>query len=167
VEVVSLAGDITVESVREGLVARTLEAFGMIEILVNNAGIEPLVAFDTQTVAEIVRAIELNYIATVLLTHQVLPHMLAKGRGHIVAVSSTMGPKGQPYAPPTYSGTKAAQVKWAEAVRAELRGSGVGVSAVCPGIVAGAGIVGELTKVTGASHRARRPSLPTRLRARS
>ncbi len=83
-----------------------------------------------------------------LLTHQVLPHMLANRHGHIVAVASTMGLKGQPYGA-TSSGTKAAQIKWAEALRVELRDSGIGVSVVCPGIVAGAGIVGELTNATG------------------
>ncbi len=148
VDVVSVAGDITAETVRDELVTRTLEAFGSIEILINNAGIEPLIAFDAQSPAAIVCAIDLNYTATVLLTHQVLPHMLANRHGHIVAVASTMGLKGQPYGA-TYSGTKAAQIKWAEALRVELRDSGIGVSVVCPGIVAGAGIVGELTNATG------------------
>jgi short-subunit dehydrogenase len=145
---ISISGDLTESSVRAELVAKSLEEFGSIEILINNAGAEPITSFAAQTEEDIIKTIELNLTATLLLTRQVIPLMLSQKRGHIVTVASGAGKKGQAYAA-TYSATKAGQVKWAEGLRAELKGTGVDISVVCPSMVRGAGVVKEFADATG------------------
>jgi short-subunit dehydrogenase len=147
-QVITVSGDIRSPSVRAELVRTATRAFETIDLLINNVGFEPMAEFSTQREEEIVSTIEINLIAPLLLARQLIPAMVSRGHGYIVAVSSGTGLMGQPFAA-TYSATKAAEVKWAEALRAELAGSGVGVSVVCPGMVTGAGIVKAFQDATG------------------
>jgi short-subunit dehydrogenase len=115
---------------------------GPIELWVNNAGIMPTGAFAAQPI-EVSRAIiDINYAALVEATALVLPRMLARGHGTIVNMASATGIK--PLAGvAVYSGTKAAVIAFSEALRRELRGSGVRVIAIAPNLVRtalGAGI---------------------------
>jgi short-subunit dehydrogenase len=75
-----------------------------------------------------------NLWAPLRLTHRLLPAMLERGSGHIAVTASL---NGMVTAPGTagYGLTKAGLIAWYEALRAELRGSGVGITLVCPGFV--------------------------------
>jgi short-subunit dehydrogenase len=77
-------------------------------------------------------------LAPVELTRLALPGMVERGCGHVVHVSSIAGPFFLPHAT-NYATSKAALVKHALSLRAELRGSGVSASAVYPGFVRGEG----------------------------
>jgi short-subunit dehydrogenase len=134
--------DITTEEGRRTAVAAAEEAFGPIDVLVNNAGWEQVMRFVDQTEEDIVATVRLNLEAALLLTRLVLPGMLERRRGHVVNISSIAGKAAVPYNS-VYSGTKHALVGWSLSLRAELHRSGVGVSVICPGYVLEAGLFAE------------------------
>jgi short-subunit dehydrogenase len=97
--------DLTDRAALRGLVDR-VEADGPIDILVNNAGDEKVGAFDTMDADTVEFIVTLNVLAVAELQRQVVPRMVARGRGHIVNVSSFAGV----ICPPnlaTYAATKA------------------------------------------------------------
>ncbi len=75
---------------------------------------------------------DVNWLGTLHTVRAALPGMIERGRGHVVIVSSGGGVRGFPQAA-VYSGTKAAQRGFAEALRHELDGTGVCVTTVYPG----------------------------------
>lgn len=133
-----VAVDITEDQGRRRALEAAEEAFGPPDVLVNNAGWERVLRFTDQTEDDIAKTVRLNVEATMLLTRLVLPGMLERRRGHVVTISSIAGKAIVPYNA-VYAGTKHALVGWSLSLRAELHGSGVGVSVVCPGYVAEAG----------------------------
>ena len=129
-----------------GALVADLEAAGRPPaVWVNNAGIMPTGAFLDQAPATDDRVLDVDLRAVVHATRAVLPGMLARGRGSIVQVASATGVK--PMAGlAVYSGAKAAVIGFTEALRRELRGSGVHVGVVLPYLAAtpmGAGITAQ------------------------
>jgi len=103
-----------------------------VDVLVNNAGFGtygPVSDIDARREHELVAV---NVDALVRLTHAVLPGMLRRGRGGILNVASTIAFQPAPYQA-TYGAAKAFVLSFSEALWAETRGSGVTVSALCPG----------------------------------
>jgi short-subunit dehydrogenase len=126
-----------------GLVARAEAAIGPLDLLINNAGIEvaaPYSAFTDDELADITRV---NLIAPMVLTRHVLPGMLERGRGHIVTISSLAGRGGIAYNA-LYATTKAGLIGFARSIRAELAGTPVGSSVICPGFVAREGMYARM-----------------------
>jgi short-subunit dehydrogenase len=123
----------------DSLVERCQGALGAIDVLVNNAGVEQVASFTEYTREELISMVELNLTAPLLLTHRVVPGMLARGRGHVVFVASLAGKLGPPYNEP-YAATKAALVGLTQSLRAEYLDQPVGFSVVSPGFVAGEGM---------------------------
>jgi len=123
----------------DGVVERAEAGIGPIDLLVNNAGVEATAAFDAYTSAEIQAMVAVNLTAPMLLTHRLLPGMLARGRGHVVFISSVAGKLGTPYSEP-YSATKAGLVALGQSLRIEYDHAPVGFSVVCPGFIAGDGM---------------------------
>ncbi len=139
VRAVVVPADLAAVAERERLAREAEAAFGPIDVLVNNAGVEPtgpFAAFDAATIAQ---TVEVNVTAPIHLASLLLPGMIARRRGHLVHLASLAGKKGAPY-DAVYSGTKAALVEWSSALRPELRGTGVGSSVICPGYVTGEGM---------------------------
>ena len=134
--------DLTDDAGRRGMVEAAERAFGPIDVLVNNAGWEAVMAFVHQSEDDIRQTIGLNLEGTLLLTHLVLPGMLERRRGHVVNMSSVAGKAAVPWNT-VYSATKHALVGFSLGLRAELKGTGVGVSVICPGYVAEAGLYAE------------------------
>lgn len=103
-----------------------------VDVLVNNAGFGtygPFAEIDAGREHELVAV---NVDALVRLTHAVLPGMLARGRGGILNVASTIAFQPGPYQA-TYGASKAFVLSLSQALWAETRGSGVTVTALCPG----------------------------------
>ncbi len=103
-----------------------------VDILVNNAGFGtygPFAEVDAEREHELVAV---NVDALVRLTHAVLPGMLARGRGGILNVASTIAFQPGPYQA-TYGASKAFVLSLSQALWAETRGTGVTVTALCPG----------------------------------
>ena len=117
------------------LVERAEATIGPLDLLVNNAGIEVVAAYSAFTDDELAAVTRLNLIAPMVLTRHALPGMLARGRGHIVTVSSLAGRSGNAYNV-LYATTKAGLVGFTRSLHAELTGSPVGASVICPGFVA-------------------------------
>lgn len=134
--------DVTDAALVTAVVDEIEATLGPIEVWVNNAGIMPTGLFRDQSVELIGKVVDVDYLGLVETTAIVLPRMLARGRGHIVNIASATGVK--PLAGlAVYSGTKAAVIGYSDALRRELRGSGVHVSVIMPNLVStemGAGI---------------------------
>jgi uncharacterized protein len=103
-----------------------------VDLLVNNAGFTTFGAFHTLDVDTEVREINLNVIALVRLTHAAASAMVERGRGGILNVSSLASFQPGPFNA-TYAATKAFVTSFTEAVHEDLRGTGVSVTALCPG----------------------------------
>src|SRR3954471_5769384 len=88
--------DVTWAADRERLVECTENELGPIDILVNNAGVETTSHFDTSPPDDLVKTVEVNLVAAMLLTRAVLPSMLQRKRGHVVNVASGAGKVGVP-----------------------------------------------------------------------
>jgi NAD(P)-dependent dehydrogenase (short-subunit alcohol dehydrogenase family) len=134
VEASSDACDVAdVDAVR-ALADRVHDAHGPLDVLVNNAGVGMSARFADMTVDDWrwIRAVNLDGV--VHGCHAFGPAMLERGRGHVVNVSSGLG-----YTPratePAYVTTKAAVLALSQCLRADWRSAGVGVSAVCPGVI--------------------------------
>ena len=106
-----------------------------VEILVNCAGFGVYEPFTTSDRARELQQVRLLVEAVVDLTHQYLPAMVHRGRGAIINFSSTAGFQALPYNA-GYSAAKSHILLLSEGLAGELRGTGVTVTAVCPGPVA-------------------------------
>ncbi len=108
--------------------------FGRVDILVNNAGIgQRSLAAETPH-ANARHLFDVNVLGPVALTREVLPEMLARKAGHLVFVSSVLGHLGLP-GRSLYAASKHALRGYADSVRAEVHGRGVGVTVASPGFV--------------------------------
>ncbi len=118
--------------------AACLEAFvaehGLhVELLVNNAGAGDTGPFHEQDEARLRGMVELNVTALLLLTRRLLPGLLARGRGSIVNVVSNGAFQPVPFLG-VYAACKSFVLSFTEALATELRGTGVQVQALCPGL---------------------------------
>jgi short-subunit dehydrogenase len=107
---------------------------GPLDVLVNNAGIMPLGRFEDESDRSTTHQLEINLHAVIHGTREAVKRMRPRKSGHIVNIASAAGKAGFPGAA-TYCATKHGVVGLSEAVRAELRGSGVDLTVVLPAIV--------------------------------
>jgi len=132
-EVEVLRADLTDASDLAVVETRLADTTKPVDVLVNNAGFGTMGPFATLPPDDEEREIRLNVIALVRLTRAVLPGMLERKRGGVLNVSSIGGFQPGPFNA-TYSATKAFVSSFTEAVHQEVRGSGVNVIALCPGL---------------------------------
>jgi short-subunit dehydrogenase len=127
-------GDLTLDDVRRRVVERTLERFGVIDILVNNAAIG-FYAPSWSSPDDLTRSLmELNFYTPLAMCQLVVPHMRARRDGLIVNVSSIAGLLPLPWMT-IYSASKSALNALTEGLRMELRRDNVKTMLVCPGYV--------------------------------
>ncbi|QJD88136.1 SDR family NAD(P)-dependent oxidoreductase [Cohnella herbarum] len=124
--------DVTSEEQVGSVVSQVVDRYGKIDVLLNNAGYGEFVSFADASLSHFEEMMDVNYMGTVRCTHAVLPYMLREGQGHIVNVASMAG-KMATAKSTGYSATKHAVLGLTNALRQELRGTGVQVSAVNPG----------------------------------
>lgn len=137
--VATVAADITDSKGRQKILKAAEKAFGPVDVLVNNAGMEIVGRFTEYTEDEIRSIVTTNLESTIQLTRLAVPGMLDRKRGHVVNISSLAGKAIVPYNT-VYSATKHALVGFSLGLRLELDDTGVGVSVVCPGYVMEAGM---------------------------
>jgi short-subunit dehydrogenase len=126
--------DVSIEADCRALIAKTVERFGGIDAIVNNAGVSMQAKFaDIEDTSVYENLMRINLMGSLWPTHAALPH-LTKSKGLIVAVSSLAGLVGVPERT-TYCATKFAQTGFFEALRVELAPEGVDVCLVYPGVV--------------------------------
>ncbi len=107
---------------------------GPIDVLVNNAGIMPVGPLEEEDDATAIRLLEINLHAVIHGTKEGVRRMKPRGTGHIVNVGSTAGKGGAPHLA-TYCATKHGVVGFSDAIRLELRGTGVDLSLLLPHFV--------------------------------
>jgi short-subunit dehydrogenase len=105
-----------------------------IDLLINNAGLGDYGSFATSPSERDDEMLQVNVVALTRLTHCLLPQMISRKRGAILNVSSSAGFLPIP-GMAVYAASKAYVTSFSEALRAELRGAGVTVTALCPGPV--------------------------------
>lgn len=104
------------------------------EVVVHNAGLGLAGPADQVAAEDVARLFAVNVLAPIALTQALLPTLRARRRGHLVFVGSIAGLLGVPEEA-CYAASKAALHRYADSLRAELAGEGVGVSTIAPGIV--------------------------------
>lgn len=129
----TVAGDVTSPDDRERLVRTAVEAFGGLDLLINNAGIASWGHFATSTEEINRRVLEVNFFGPVELTRLAIPHLSEGNQPAVVNVTSMTGRRGMP-AWPEYSASKAALVGMSEAWRGEFVRFGVDVITAVPGL---------------------------------
>jgi short-subunit dehydrogenase len=134
----ALAVDLAEPAEAERLAQQCADA----DILVANAALPASGRLESFSVDEIDRALNVNLRAPIVLAHSLSPAMVGRGRGHLLFMSSLAGKAATP-GTALYNASKYALRGFASALRADLHGSGVGVSAVFPGFIREAGMFAD------------------------
>lgn len=128
-------GDVASAEAMEEMARETLERWGQIDLLVNNAGIAQQKLFTDITEAEWDRMFEVNVKGLYTCCRAVVPHMVRRHSGNIINVSSIWGQVGAS-CEVHYSAAKAAVIGFTKALAKELGPSGIRVNCVAPGVIA-------------------------------
>ena len=126
-----MVADVTCEADMERFVARAVDRFGRLDVMLCNAGYGVAGAIDDVEADQMRKLMDVNFMGTYLAARAALRVFRRQGSGHLIVVSSIVGKRGVPYVG-AYSATKFAQVGLAECLRAELAGSPIHVSVVYP-----------------------------------
>jgi len=130
----AVACDVSKEDDCKRFIESTIETFGTIDILINNAGVSMRSLFEDADVEVMRKLMDVNFFGAVYCTKYALPEIL-KQKGAIVGISSAAGYRGLP-GRSGYSASKFALQGWLEALRTELLKTGVNVMWVSPGYTA-------------------------------
>jgi 3-oxoacyl-[acyl-carrier protein] reductase len=129
---ISVVGDAAQEETAKACVAAAIQAFGTLDILINNVGVGNYKNLVDTSAAEYDEMMDANVRSTFLFTRHAAPVMIAQGSGTIIMISSMAGIYGFP-GEAVYCATKFAQVGFAQALDKELRPHGIRVGVICPG----------------------------------
>jgi NAD(P)-dependent dehydrogenase (short-subunit alcohol dehydrogenase family) len=132
---VAIAGDLADDGMADDVVRRTLEQFGRVDVLVNNAAIARATRFGDLEADEWRATLEVNLTVPFLLTKAVLPAMKAQHYGRIVNVSSSADRTVSTLGGAHYTASKAGLLGLTRASAKELGRFGITVNAVCPGMI--------------------------------
>ena len=126
--------DLTDLSDIKHLVSSTLNQFGKIDILINNAGVGLFKRIDEFTEADYKSIFDVNVKGVFFLTKYVVPHLIKQRNGHIINISSIAGKNGFKTGT-LYSASKHALQGFTWSLREDIKEYGIKVTAVCPGSV--------------------------------
>ena len=133
-KVLVVTGDVAIEKDCKTLIDKTIEEFGRLDILINNAGISMRAVFKDMELSVIERVMAINFWGTVYCTKYALPYLL-ESKGSVVGISSIAGYKGLP-GRTGYSASKFAMQGFLESLRLENLNTGLHVLIACPGYTA-------------------------------
>ena len=133
-----IPADLTQPGAAQTLAETVEQEHGGIDLLVNNAGGDPLHEFHTMTIEENLRTLQLNLIAPVALSHATLDGMLRRGRGHIVNISAMAGRVSFPYTE-VYAAAKDGLIGFTRVLRSDYHPRGVSASVLILGAIRGTG----------------------------
>lgn len=134
IESLILKADVSKEDEVENLVKSTIDKFGRIDVLVNNAGITRDSLLMRMKEEDFDRVIEINLKGTFLVTKAVTPYMMKKRNGNIINLASVVGVTGNA-GQCNYSASKAGIIGFTKSVAKELASRNIRVNAVAPGFI--------------------------------
>jgi 3-oxoacyl-[acyl-carrier protein] reductase len=126
--------DIGVRSDCDGLVKATIDEFGKLDILINNAGIWTEAAIEEMTDEILDRTVDVNLKGCFYMTSAAVAHMKTRRSGNIIFISSTAGQRGEAWHS-HYAATKGALISLTKSLCPELAAYGIRVNCVAPGWV--------------------------------
>ncbi len=127
-----VVGDVTDPTMREALVQRVRDAWGGLDLLVNNAGVSAQSRFASSAEQTLRQIMEVNFFAAAELTRLAIPLLRNGEDALVVNIGSILGHRGIPHNS-EYCASKFALRGWSDALRAELHGQRIGVLLVSPG----------------------------------
>jgi len=130
----AIKADVSLQDDCQQLISQSIQIFGKIDVLINNAGISMRAILEDVEVSVIKKVMDVNFFGSVYCTKYALPHLL-KSKGSVVGISSIAGYKGLP-ARTGYSASKFAMQGFLEALRIENLKKGLHVLIACPGFTA-------------------------------
>ena len=133
-----IPADLTQPGAAQTLAETVEQEHGGIDLLVNNAGGDPLHEFHTMTIEENLRTLQLNLTAPVALSHATMDGMLRRGRGHIVNISAMAGRVSFPYTE-VYAAAKDGLIGFTRVLRSDYHARGVSASVLILGAIRGTG----------------------------
>ena len=133
-EALALPCDVRDPEAMKEAAARVRERWGRVDVLVANAGMSSTTAATQLNAGEVGDVITVNVLGVVNSVAAVLPDMLQRGSGHLVAISSLASYRGMPKSG-AYSASKAAVSTFFESLRVDLSRSGVAVTVIHPGFI--------------------------------
>ena len=133
-EVVLLPFDLTDFDNAKNHAQKAIEAFGKIDMLINNGGISQRSLLVETDFSVDKKLMEVDYLGTVALTKAILPHFIKNQKGHFVTITSLMGKFGSPYRS-GYCGAKHALHGFFDVLRMEHQKDGIDVTLICPGFI--------------------------------
>lgn len=133
-EVRTFVCDVTDQSAVKAVIERIDDAFGSIDVLINNAGVIVCAPFDNLSESDFEEALGIHFRGPLYTTRAVLPIMRRQGGGRILNISSIGGKIGVPHMS-AYSASKYALVGFSHALAAELRRERIYVTVACPGLM--------------------------------
>jgi short-subunit dehydrogenase len=133
-DILLLACDVSDKVQAADLIRSTLQAFGALDVLINNAGIIEVGPALDQPLEAYERAMAVDFFGALYTTYAALPYMVERRAGAIVNISSIGGKVAVPHLLP-YVAAKFALTGFSEGLHAELRHTGIRVTTVCPGLM--------------------------------
>jgi NAD(P)-dependent dehydrogenase (short-subunit alcohol dehydrogenase family) len=130
----TIAADLTDPSAAPEVTARAVEHFGGLDILVNNAGIRVVSSFVEHSLADWQRTLDVNLTAPFMLAQAAIPHMLSRGKGKIVNITSIAAELGFKNRA-AYNVSKAGLAMLTKSIVLELGGQGIRCNSVAPGVI--------------------------------
>lgn len=134
VDVLTITADASVEDDCRRVVNTTIETYGRIDVLINNAGISMRALFEDLQLDVFKKVMEVNFFGMVYTTKYALPYII-RTKGSIVGISSVNGRRATPERS-AYSASKFAMIGFLESLRTEMIDRGVHVLTACPGFTA-------------------------------
>lgn len=132
-QALAVAADVSIEADVHAAVARTCDAFGGLDVLVNSAGIESTWTLEHLPLEEWDRVLAVNLRGAMLCTQAVIGTMSARGGGSIVNIASIAGKRISYHGGAAYTASKAGLLGFTRHAAFELAIRGIRVNAICPG----------------------------------
>lgn len=137
-DILLVEADLTDPDQVGAMIDAAIRTFGRVDTLINNAGIIEVGPVEDQPLQSYEKAMQITFFASLYGVQAVLPHMLERGSGAIVNISSIGGKFAVPHMLP-YCAAKFALAGYSAGLHAELRMKGVRVTTVCPGLIRSGG----------------------------
>ena len=131
-QALAIHADVSLQQDVDRMVREAVEAFGGLDVLVNNAAVSSAAFIESVTDDEMHRILGVNLMGVIRVTRAAVPHLKQSGRGRIINISSVEGIRGSGLLP-LYSSSKAGVIGLTRANAVELARFAVTVNAICPG----------------------------------